>query len=313
MGRAGLVAVIGIGSNSVRMLIVERDEHSGYATAPQRMEGVTRLAGYALTDGGYRLQDKAMDDTVGVAASFVRQARERGAALVGVIATEAVRAASNRDELVARLEGELGLPVRIISGEEEARLGWRAVASAASMQHDSGVALGVIDIGGGSTDLSAGFVDADRPQSVVSIQMGSRTAMQRFGLDRPIELSKLWGTLAAVSIEIAPQAASLDPKPEIAVVIGGTANVLARVSQALAVNASAGDAIIERDWLARWVPRMSLLDKAGRVAQGVPADRADVIVAGAVILLSLLEAWGIQQFSVCERNILDGFLMSYEL
>ncbi len=312
VGREGLVAVIGIGSNSVRMLVVERDEHGGYAAAPQRFEEVTRLAGYALAGGDHRLQARAMDDTARVAASFVRQASERGAALVGVIATEAVRAASNRDELVARLEGDLGLPVRVISGEEEAQLGWRAVASTASNQHDPGTVLAVIDIGGGSTDLSVGYVGAGRPQSVASIPAGSRTVMRRFDLDRPVELSKLWGTLTALSIEIAPQATSLQPEPQAAIVIGGTASVLASVRQAQEADSSTVDARIERDWLARWVSRMALLPKEGRAAHGVPADRADVIVAGGVVLLSLLEAWGIQQFSVSDRNILDGFLMNFE-
>lgn len=305
--KSDLVAAIGIGSNSVRLLIVGRSEHSEHAQAMERLEQVTRLAGYSMAGYERLLEAKSMEETLRAALDFARHARERSANLVGVIATEAVRASSNRDELTSRLEEELGLPVTIISGEEEARLGWLAV-TASEDNPDNGATLGVIDIGGGSTDLSVGYAGAEVPDSVVSIQVGSRTFMRRFDLHRAVELSKLWGILNSVAIDISPQASSVKPEPDSAVVIGGTAEVLAGVYNAQEGTDPAEKVLIERDWLARWLSRMALVGQDGRVAHGVPADRADVIVAGGVILLSLLEMWGLQQFYVSKRNILDGFI-----
>jgi exopolyphosphatase/guanosine-5'-triphosphate,3'-diphosphate pyrophosphatase len=301
------VAAIGIGSNSVRLLIVGRSEHGEHAQAMERREQVTRLAGYSMAGYERLLEAKSVEETLRAALGFARHAQERGANLVGVIATEAVRASSNRDELTSRLEEELGLPITVISGEEEARLGWFAV-TASEDNLDNGATLGVVDIGGGSTDLSVGYAGVEVPESVVSIQVGSRTAMRRFDLHRAVELTKLWGILSSVAIETSPQLSSLEPKPGAAIVIGGTAEVLAGVYNAQEGTDSAERVLIERDWLARWLSRMALVGQEGRVAQGVPADRADVIVAGGVILLSLLEAWGLRQFSVSKRNILDGFI-----
>lgn len=302
---SGSIAVIGIGSNSVRLLITGREE-KGRDEHKERKEAVTRLASYVLSGNEQKLQVEAIEETVDAVIGFARHANERSASLIAVIATEAVRASSNSRDLTERLERELDVPVTVISGDEEARLGWLAVSTTYAR---SDAPLGVIDVGGGSTDLSVGYPGSELPEAVASIPMGGRTAMRRFGLDRAIELSKLWGTLAAVSIETSSAATSLKPRPQVAVAIGGTATVLSVIYQAQNPSDNAPyKAVIERDWLARWVPRMSLQAKEGRIAQGVPANRADIIVAGGVILLSLLEAWGLQQFSISEHNILDGFI-----
>jgi exopolyphosphatase/guanosine-5'-triphosphate,3'-diphosphate pyrophosphatase len=302
----GQVALIGIGSNSVRLLITTHE--GGRVEAVDRGEAVTRLAGYKITpDGRLMLTQDAMRDTVSAAASFAGRARERGAILLGVVATEAVRSASNADELTQALERDLGMTVNVISGEEEATLGWLALSSSTFAGADT--PFGVIDIGGGSSDLSVGLLGQNAPGAVASIETGGRTAMRRFGLDRPIERTKLMGIMAALQIEVAHKASALRPTPQVAVVIGGTASVLAAMYRHNSDAASSeGDLIIDAAWLDTQLKDMSLLDQAGRVAIGVPPDRADIIVAGAAILLTLLQAWGLTRFYASERNILDGYL-----
>ncbi len=269
---------------------------------------MTRLAGYKIApDGRLMLTPDAMRDTVAAAASFAERAREHGSTLLSVVATEAVRSASNAEELTQALERDLGVPVNVISGEEEATLGWLALSS--STLAEANTPFGVIDIGGGSSDLSAGLLGQTSPQAVVSIETGGRTAMRRFGLDRPIERTKLMGIMAALQIEVAHKASALRPTPQVAVVIGGTASVLAAMYRRISGDGShEGDLIIDATWLDTQLKDMSLLDQAGRVARGVPPDRADIIVAGAAILLTLLQAWGLTRFYASERNILDGYL-----
>lgn len=306
-----LVGLIGVGSNSTRLLIAERGGER--VEAVERGEVVTRLAGYkVMADGRVMLTPDAMRDTLEAVHTFAQRVRERGATLLGVIATEAVRAASNSEELTWAMERDLGTPVRVISGEEEATLGWAALSSPSLPYAASGAPLGVIDIGGGSSDLSVGYSGQAAPASVVSIDTGGRTAMRRFGLDRPIERTKLMGTMAGLDVEVARRASALRPRPQTAVVIGGTASVLAALYKDASHGESHGgeDVLIDVTWLDGQLKEMSLLGAEGRVAMGVPPNRADIIVAGVAILLTLLNAWGLTQCYVSERNILDGYLQN---
>ena len=293
------MALIGIGSNSVRLLIAEGPE------AMERDEVVTRLAGYEITPTGEKLLTSgAIRDTLAAATNFARRVKAVGADLIAVIATEAVRVASNREELTAPLERELGLPVKIISGEEEALLGWRAIASGYA---GTGSTLAVIDIGGGSTDISVGFPRTSTPEAARSIKLGSRTFTQLFGLDNPIDTNKLLSVITTLRQELAPQV-DLQPHPAVAVVLGGTADVLASISSyASGALYPTQDALIDRNWLREWLEGSSGLDLAERAAEGIPEDRADIIIAGGAILLSLLDTWGLDEFYTSRRNILDGF------
>jgi len=293
------VALIGIGSNSVRLLIADGFE------AIERGQVVTRLASYETTPEGEKLlSDSAIHDTLSAASGFARHAQTFGARLIAIIATEAVRAAANREELTAPLERETGIPVKIISGDEEALLGWSAVASAYA---DAGSTLGVIDIGGASTDISVGFPAEPGTETVRSIKLGSRTVTQLFGLDTPIDSGRLASVISTLRLELEPQV-DIQPRPALAIVIGGTADVLASISSYLSGELnSSQDALIDRNWLQEWLESISGLDLYERAAEGVPEDRADIIVAGAAMLLSLLDAWDLNEFYTSRRNILDGF------
>ncbi len=330
------LAVIGIGSNSVRLLVAAattdtaRTAHNGPHTtiqALERMETVTRLAGYdsAPDAGTFRLSSQAISDTLAAAKHFARRAREMGALLTAVLATEAVRAASNRAYLTDALERDLGLPVRVISGEEEATLGWLAISASlgpgpgpgpspgdSDGAHTEGRHIAVVDIGGGSTDLSVGRAGAGQPLSTKSLKAGSRTLMQRFGLDRAVTPDQMRAVMSALLMEVTLEVVTMRPRPEVAVVIGGTAEVLEQVRhthRAHPASDAHSDEPVTRTWLMQWMGRMSGADMKERVARGVPPDRADVIVAGAAILLSVLDAWGLRHFYTSRRNILDGFLI----
>ena len=294
------VALIGIGSNSVRLLVADGTE------PVERDEAVTRLSAYEAAPTGERLlAGSAIRDTLAAASRFASRAATLQAHLIAIIATEAVRAASNREELTESIEHELGLPVKIISGEEEALLGWRAVSSAYA---NTGSTTGVTDIGGGSTDISVGSPGSPAPDVVSSIKLGSRGVTRLFGLDTPTDTSRLASTISTLMQELEPQVAVL-PRPGLAIVIGGTADVLADISSYGSGSLyPTHDSLIDRNWLQEWLEGISGLNLAERATQGVPQDRADIIVAGGAILLSLLQVWGLEEFYTSRRNILDGFI-----
>ena len=301
-----LQAAIGIGSNSVRLLVARRTEMG--IMAVKREEVVTRLAGYKFSASDTALLDSgAVEETLGAVRRFIVETREIGAALTGIIATEAVRVAANSEELTSFVEQEVGVPVTIISGEEEARLGWLAVISD---YPDSEGPVGVLDVGGGSSDLSISYPREVSPQSTLSLPFGAHSAMKRYDLDKRVEYSKTIGIIATLGIELHDAAAAMQPRPELGVVIGGTAEVLMSVYATLEGREPEAHAKFERDWLARNVVRLAALDHAGRVEMGVPKEKADIAAAGGAILLVLLDAWGLQHFYVSERGILDGYLLT---
>jgi exopolyphosphatase / guanosine-5'-triphosphate,3'-diphosphate pyrophosphatase len=302
---SGRVAAIGIGSNSIRLLVAE--SATGPLPAVERLEVVTGLASYGTSaDGEPVLADGAIGETLAGVAGFASHARERGARLVGVIATEAVRAAANRAELTGPLERQLGVPVTVVDGETEARLGWQA----ASLDYEPGARVGVIDIGGASTELSIGIAGSPEAPDARSLRLGSRTLMHRYALDGPVEPGRLVALVGILGVECGPalRPEHLGPGLETGIVIGGTASVLAAVRPDLVEVRGGVSAPVERGWLARWLESIAPLDIEGRAAAGVPRDRADVIVAGGAILLAALDAWGLRRFYAGRRTILDGFL-----
>jgi exopolyphosphatase/guanosine-5'-triphosphate,3'-diphosphate pyrophosphatase len=300
-----LQAAIGIGSNSVRLLVARRREMG--IVAVRRAEVVTRLAGYRLsTEDTPLLDQRAIEETLGAVRRFAAEASGIGATMEGIIATEAVRVAANRDELTSLVEQKVGMPISIISGEEEARLGWLAVVSD---YPESDGPVGVLDVGGGSSDLSIGYPREVTPQSTLSLPFGAHSAMKRYDLDKRVEYSKTIGIIASLGIELYDAAAAMQPRPASGVVIGGTAEVLMSVYAMLEGQELDAHTTFERDWLGRNIVRLAALDHAGRAGMGVPEGKADIAAAGGAILLVLLDAWRLQQFYASERSILDGYLL----
>ena len=140
-----IAAVIGIGSNSVRSLLAEVDA-SGFRRLWRDREG-TRL--FAGLDADGNLDGDSMDKTV--SAGRRMESRERGAEKLAVFATSAARDAANGKVFMAAVEREAGVPLRIISGEEEAELSFLGASGAVKADR-----CGMIDIGGGSTEIAAG-------------------------------------------------------------------------------------------------------------------------------------------------------------
>lgn len=215
-------ACIDIGSNTTRLLVADR---AGDGLQEVHQERAFTRIGRGLAAGA-PIPGEKIDEVVAVVGAQLLIARDLGVAHVRGVATAAIRWAANGHELVEAIRAATGLEVDILSGEDEARL---AFCGAAAMLDDVPVApglLGVLDVGGGSSEMVVGTV----PSHVgwwASLQLGSSTLTDRCLHSDPPSPAQL----AAAREHVAGVLQStLPPQPSFTVAVGGSATSLARVA-----------------------------------------------------------------------------------
>jgi exopolyphosphatase/guanosine-5'-triphosphate,3'-diphosphate pyrophosphatase len=301
--RPGRVAAIDQGTNSTRLLVVEPDEAGGFEDLARDMV-ITRL-GQGVDETG-RLAPEALQRTLVVLARYVRRAQALHVERIRVAATAAVRDAANAVE-IERPVGELaGSPLEIVSGEEEARLSFLG----ATRGLDATPPFLVLDIGGGSTEFVVG---SERPSAAISTRMGSVRLTERFLRNDPPESSELDRMRAAVG-DLLDDVERAIPARDVRtfVAVAGTSTTV----QAIAVGLDFYDperihrTRLSREDAARVALRLAAMTTARRAALPVMAPgRADVIVAGSVILVEVMERFGFDEAIVSETDILDGLVL----
>jgi exopolyphosphatase / guanosine-5'-triphosphate,3'-diphosphate pyrophosphatase len=267
---------------------------------------VTRL-GEGQSRAG-RLLDGPMRRTVDTVAEFIAVALRLGALDVHVVATSAVRTAPNRDDFVARVRAATGHGVRVVSGEDEARL---TLAGAVAGLPDLGGSFTLVDIGGGSTEL---VVARDgRPVRTVSLSLGVVPLGERFTDAGPVAPD----SFARMRRE-AERCLTQDLPPEIAtaaapalVGTAGTMTTLAaldlglRAYDADRVQAHALHRAAVEGWLARLAP-LTLEERAGIPC--IEPGRADVLVPGIAICLAIMDRLGHDSVVVSDRGLREGIV-----
>src|SRR5262249_23393643 len=141
-------AVVDVGANSVKFVVAELRADGSWRTVVDRAE-VTRVSEGVAETG--RLEHAASERTIDAIARRADEARSDGAAEIAAVATAGLRLASNRDEFVAAVRDRCDLEVEILSGDDEARLGYLAATSRLVAARGS---LVVFDSGGGSTEFT---------------------------------------------------------------------------------------------------------------------------------------------------------------
>ncbi|MBO8141140.1 MAG: hypothetical protein H0Z37_03025 [Firmicutes bacterium] len=306
-------AAIDIGTNSVRLLVADLAPGAGGARLVPvlRDRRVTRL-GQGLGRTG-RLLPAAADRTAAAIGELAARARAGGAGGVVAAGTSALRDAADRDEFCRRIRREHGLTVRVLTGREEAELTFLGAAfDVASFGGGSAV---VVDIGGGSTELIRGSVQGG-VSALASVDIGAvRLTESCFRTDPPGPAD--WERLEqAAGAGLAPALAQLGPLAEgggVLVATGGTAATLAAMDQGL--TAYDPDRIhgyrVSREALARWVQRLRRAPlEERRRWPGLEPDRADIILAGAFILLKIADGLGAPGIVVSDKGLLEGLLLS---
>lgn len=267
-------ACIDIGSNTTRLLVAEVEDGHLRELMTQRV--YSRL-GKTLVKKG-RLTAKKISETAGVVATQSRHARESGARQIAVVATAAIREAPNCGELVAEVESEADVAVRVLSGEEEARLSFIGATKTLGVPVEG--VVGVVDVGGGSTEIAIGTV-ASGASWVESFRVGSGFLTESYVRSDPpaaSELHALRQHVAGVFEELEP------PALERGVAVGGTATSLRRIT----------GAELEHEALERSI-RILCTTESRDVAQRFELDpeRVRLLPAGMLIFESISDCLGL--------------------
>jgi exopolyphosphatase / guanosine-5'-triphosphate,3'-diphosphate pyrophosphatase len=292
------VAVVDIGTNSTRLLIAEPDGEGALRELERRSE-VTRL-GEGVDRTG-ELAEEPQERVFAVLADYAAQIADHDVERTTAVMTSAVRDASNGAQFAERVRREHGVEGRTLSGDEEAELTFRG-ATAARPAGDG--RLLVVDIGGGSTELVIG--DGDRVASHVSTQNGVVRHTERHLHDDPPTREQMDALARAVRADFERHARA---GVESAIAVAGTPTSCAAIDLAIEPydpsRVEGHELSVER--LAEIRDRLAALPLAERrEVPGLHPDRAPTIVAGVLILLEVLAAFGLERVSVSERDILWG-------
>jgi exopolyphosphatase/guanosine-5'-triphosphate,3'-diphosphate pyrophosphatase len=295
-------AVIDVGTNSVKLFVAERRTDGDWATVVDRSE-VTRL-GEGLAETG-RLGEEPAGRTLGVIAAMVDEARGYGAESIAAVGTAGLRIADNSPRFAAAVRERTGVEVEVISGEEESRLAYLAAKTSVGVGNGSTV---VFDTGGGSSQFT--FGEGDRVRERFSVEVGAVRFTERFGLDREVDDE----TLSAARASIAEGLSRLDgrPPPEVVVGIGGAVTNLTSVKLELAVYDAAAvrGAVLEAGEVERQIElyRTRTADQRREIV-GLQPKRAEVILAGACIVRTVLAKLGRDVLTVSDRGLRHGVML----
>ena len=294
-------AVIDVGTNSVKFHIGERDVGGTWRTVADRAE-LTRL-GEGLAPQGL-IADTALERTAAAIAGMVEEAKRNGVLATVAVGTAGLRMAANGKEVVAAIEARTGLRVEVISGEEEGRLAYLAARSGLGLATGS---LVVFDTGGGSTQFTFGH-DSSVDERF-SVDVGAVRYTERFKLDGVVSANAVRVAMAAIAADLSRIEAR--PVPDTLVAMGGAATNITAVKHRLARYDSSvvQGAVLDRKEIDRQIELYRSMDAdARRAIVGLQPKRADVILAGACIIRTVMEKLGKESLTVSDRGLRHGVL-----
>jgi exopolyphosphatase / guanosine-5'-triphosphate,3'-diphosphate pyrophosphatase len=299
---AGRYAVIDVGTNSVKFHIGERATDGTWETVVDRAD-VTRL-GEGLDEDG-RLRTDAIERTADAVAGMAGEASRAGVLGVAAVGTAGLRTAPNADDFVDAVHARCGIAVEVVSGEEEARLAYRAATSALTAPRGS---LAVFDTGGGSSQFT--FGRDSRVHEQFSVPVGAVRFTERHGLAEAVGQDALAEALAAIDRDLA----ALDdrPVPDALVGMGGALTNMAAVKHELATYDPdvVQGTVLDRGEIDRQVELFRTRGgEERRAIVGLQPGRADVILAGACIVRTVLAKLGVDSLTVSDRGLRHGLLV----
>ena len=295
-------AVIDVGTNSVKFHLGERRADGSWQTLVDRAE-VTRL-GEGLEARG-TISEAAWQRTTDAIEGMVVEARSQDVLAIAAVGTAGLRAAGNAEEVIDAIAAGTGISVEVIPGEEESRLAYLAVESGLGI---GGGSLVVFDTGGGSSQFT--FGRSGRIDERFSLEVGAVRYTEQFGLDRGVSDERLREALGAIAADLA----SLDgrPRPDALVGMGGAITNLTAVMLGLSrydPDAVQGS-VLSLAEVDGQVERYRSLDADGRRSiVGLQPKRAEVILAGACIVRTVMEKLGQDALTVSDRGLRHGLLV----
>jgi len=297
------LAVIDLGSNSFRLVVFQAGD-GWWRRTDEIYEPVRISEGLAATgELGEEPIERALA-TLDVFDHFCRAAGLEREAL-DAVATSAIRDATNRDAFLALAGEHFDAEIRVLSGEQEANYGYLAAVNSTTL--DDGC---VLELGGGSMQIVR--VAGRRAERFSSWPLGTVRMTERFlppnGPAKPRQLRTLRDFVTG-ELEKADWLSQADGR---LVGVGGTIRNLAAAAQR-ALGASIGGVqgvIVERDWLEELIEELAALPAAERASiPGIKPARADLILAGALVVLGVMRAGGFEAMEVTEAGLREGIFL----
>lgn len=295
-------AVIDVGTNSVKLHIGERDANGSWSTIVDRAE-LTRL-GEGLEKTG-EIAPEAAERTASAMVEMNSEARRNGVRALVAVGTAGLRIARNSAAVLDAIQARTGISIQVISGEEEGRLAY--LAAKAGLRIPEG-ALVVFDTGGGSTQFT--FGQGSRVDEQFSVDVGAVRYTERFGLACAVAPDVLRGALDAIAADLSRIEGRAPP--DVLVAMGGAATNIAAVKHGLSrydPNVVQGT-VLDRAEIDRQIEMYRSRGAAERRSiVGLQPKRAEVILAGACIVRTVMEKLGQRSLTVSDRGLRHGVLV----
>lgn len=297
------VAVIDVGSNTIRSLVVGVDRDGNRRVLDDEKE-VVRLASGLNARG--RLSGRAMRRALVTLGRLAAIARERGARRFAVVGTSAIRVAANRHAFVDRVRAETGLQLRVVSESEEARLAFESAAHSFDLGDQPCV---VVDIGGGSTEIVRAL--GNHIQQDHSLRLGAVSLSEEVEFSDPVRRREYRRLRRTIRRRLKASRLRADPPPRVMIASGGTATSLAQIAMArrgLQGRPAHGFEMTQAELLhlLNALMRRTLAER--RQMPGLSPDRADIIIAGAAILYEVMARLKVNNLRVNGRGIRHALL-----
>jgi exopolyphosphatase/guanosine-5'-triphosphate,3'-diphosphate pyrophosphatase len=310
-----ILAAIDVGTNSIHMVVVRVQPALPAFTIIAKEKTTVRLGDRDKQTGN--LTDEAMERAIDALKRCQEISKSQNAEQIIAVATSAVREAPNGRDFLRHVEAELGLWINLISGPEEARRIYLGVLSGMEFNQQPHA---IIDIGGGSTELILG--DGHEPCTLSSTKVGAvRLTAEHITTD-PISNAEFQALQAYIRgmLERPVEELQMHLKPgEVPCLVGtsGTIETLAvihaRESQGTVPSPLNGYSFNLRD-LREIVSRLRKLDYDGRIQiPGINDRRAEIILAGALILQEAMTLLGTEAIVICERSLREGVIVDWML
>jgi exopolyphosphatase/guanosine-5'-triphosphate,3'-diphosphate pyrophosphatase len=302
------IAAIDIGTNSIHMIVVQVRTDLSFEIVDREKEMV-RLGAGGLD--GRSLTPEAMHAALQVLSKFRRLAESHKVDEVIAVATSATREAENGGEFLQAITDQTGIRPRVISGTEEARLIHLAAIYGVNVAGDTAV---VVDIGGGSVEVTRGAGAAI--ETGKSFKLGVIRLTERFVKSDPLESRDERKLVRHVDAEIGKYLHQV-ARNGFDRVIGTSGTILSIGAIASAAEGLPPDAPLRnRRFTAKQIRRvrkdLAALDLEERLrVPGLEPRRADLAVAGAILLDEILSGLGADQITLCDMSLREGLVLDY--
>lgn len=302
------VAAIDVGSNSIHM-VVAQVESDGRFRVLDRAKEMVHLGHRTLSNG--RLSAEAMNIGVRTLSAFRTLAERQGAERFKAVATSAVREAANGGDFIRRVQQEVGLPLKVIPGREEARLIHLGVQHAVDLRGESAL---IVDAGGGSVELI--HTEDGRAASLHSLKLGVARLSEKFLASDPPEAKALAGLHAYLSEQLDPILDRLAAR-DVRRVVGTSGTMLNLISIAGHLRGEPPDGhlhhfAVTAEEITRVRRLVSKADRDERLrVKGLDAKRVDTIVAGACLADHIMRALQAKEMIACTWALREGVLLDF--